>query len=125
MIRGALNERLEPMVAVEISNGDGQYQPVNALMDTGFSQHLTLPPDTVERLGLKRVDRIPMTLADDRDIQVSVHEGFVKWLGQILQISVIAIDGPSMLGMSMLAKCKVTFNAQEGSELLIEEIRKT
>ena len=125
MIRGAFSERLEPMVAVEISNGDGLYHPVEALMDTGFSQHLTLPPDTVERLGLKRVDRIPMTLADDRDIQVSVHEGFVKWLGQVLQISVIAMDGPSLLGMSMLANCKVTFSAQEGGELLIEAIRET
>ncbi len=125
MIRGNLNERLEPLVVVEIADGDERYQPVEALLDTGFSGHLTLPPDTVERLGLKRVDRIPMTMANGQDIQVSVHEGRVKWFGQPRIVKVVAADGPPLLGMSMLAKCKVTFSAQEGGELLIEAIPQT
>ena len=81
MIRGVLNDRLQPMLIVEISNGDGRFQPVQALLDTGFSGHLTLPQDETARLGLKRVDRMPMILADGQEIEVSVHEGSVKWFG--------------------------------------------
>ena len=123
MISGALNDRLEPMVVLEISNGDGHFHPVDALLDTGFSQHLTLPPNAVARLGLKPVNQIPMTLAGDREILAPVHEGLVKWFGKSKKINVIAIEGPSLLGMSLLANCKITIRAHPGGELLIEEDR--
>ena len=125
MIRGDINERLEPLVTVEISNGDGQYHPFKALLDTGFSGHLTLPPDEVERLGLERVDRISITLANGQDIWVSVHEGYVKWFEQTRRVKVLATDGQSLLGMSLLENCKITILVQAGNEALIEEIRQT
>ena len=125
MIRGAFNESFQPMVAVEISDGDGEYHPVEALMDTGFSGHLTLPPDEVARLGLAYVDRTPLTLAGDQQLHASVYEGLVRWLGQPARAYVIAMDGPPLLGMSMLANSKITILAQTGGEILIEEIRQT
>ena len=123
MIRGALNDRLEPMVDLEISNGDGQYQPVKALLDTGFSEYLTLPPDAVARLGLKHARYTSMTLADGQEIQASIYMGAVKWFGRIRDIEIIATDGPSLLGMSLLAGSKITIRAQAGGEMLIEEDR--
>ena len=123
MIKGALTDSLAPMVVLEISNGDGHFHPVNALLDTGFSQNLTLPPDMVARFGLEYADRIPMTLADDRNIDVSVHKGLVKWFGKRREINVIAIDGPPLLGMSLLAGCKITIRAHPAGEILIEEDR--
>jgi len=121
MIRGVLNDRLEPMVVMEISNGDGQFQPVEALLDTGFSENLTLPPDTVERLGLKYVSQIPLNLAGGQQIEGAVHEGFVKWFGRIRTIYVIAAEGQPLLGMSLLAGCKIAIRARPGGEALIEE----
>ena len=123
MIRGVMNDRLEPMVVVEISNGDGQFQPVEALLDTGFSENLTLPPDAVARLGLKYVYRIPLNLAGGQQIEGAVHEGFVKWFGRTRTIHVIAAEGQPLLGMSLLASCKVTIYARLGGEALIEEDR--
>ena len=125
MIRGAFNERFQPIIAVEIADGDGEYHPVEALMDTGFSGQLTLPPDEVARLGLTYVDRTPLTLAGDQQLHASVHEGLVRWLGQPVRAYVIAMDGPPLLGMSMLENCEVTFRAQTGGEILIEDIRQT
>ena len=123
MIRGATNERLQLMVVIEISDGDGRYHPVEALLDTGFTQHLTLPPDEIARLGLEYRERIPMILANGQRIDVSVYRGLVKWFGESRRVRVIAVDGLPLLGMSMLENCKVTFSAQEGGELLIEAIR--
>ena len=121
MIRGALNDRLEPMVVLEISNGDGRFHPVEALLDTGFSEYLTLPPDAVARLGLEYADRIPMTLADERQIDASVYEGLVKWFGEVRRIYVISAEGLPLLGMSLLAGSKIAIRAQAGGEILIEE----
>ena len=121
MIRGTVNDDLEPMVVLEISNGDGQYQAVEALMDTGFTLDLTLPPDTVARLGLKHVDRIPIFLADDRRIYASLYEGSVRWFGRDRRIHVIAAEGEPLFGMSLIEDCQDTFRARRGGEVLIEE----
>ena len=121
MTRGVLSDRLETMVVVEISNGDGAFQPVEALLDTGFSESLILPPDEVARPGLKYVNRIPMNLAGGQHIEASVHRGFVKWFGRTKTIYVIAAEGQPLLGMTLLAGCKITIHARPGGEALIEE----
>ena len=123
MIKGALTERLQPMVVVEISNGDGRFQPVEVLLDTGFSGHLTLPPQAVADLGLECVSRTPMILADGQEIQASVYGGLAKWFGEERKIYVLAMDGQPLLGMSLLAGSKITIRAQAGGEILIEQDR--
>ena len=123
MIRGSLSERLEPLVTVEISNGDGQHHPFEALLDTGFSECLTLPPDAVSRLGLKHARYTSMVLADGQEIQASIHMGAVKWFERAREIEIIAADSPPLLGMSLLANCKITIRAHPGGEILIEEDR--
>ena len=125
MVRGVLNDDLETMVVVEISNGDGVFQSVDALLDTGFGGDLTLPSDAVARLGLKYADRTPLILAGDQPMQASVHHGYVKWFGQVRRIDVIAMEGQPLLGMSLLAGCKITIYARPGGEALIEEDRET
>ena len=121
MIRGALNDNLEPMVVVEISNGDGRFQPVEAILDTGFTEELTLPPDAVALLGLNHVNRTPMTLAGGQRIEASVYDGYVNWFGQVRRVDVLAVDGQPLLGMSLLAGSKITIRAQAGGEVLIEQ----
>ena len=123
MIRGVLNDRLEPMVVLEISSGDGRFQPINALLDTGFDGYLTLHSDTVARLGLEYAEHIPMILADGEEIEAPAHAGAVKWFGEERSIDVIAMDGLPLLGMRLLAGCKITIRAHPGGEVLIEEDR--
>ena len=121
MIRGAVNDRLEPMVVLEISSGGGRFQPVEALLDTGFTQDLTLPPAAVARLGLEYVERMPITLADNRRIEASAHKGYVNWFGKTRRIDVIAAEGHPLLGMNLLADCKITIRVHPGGEVAIEE----
>ena len=120
MIRGRLNERLEPTVAVEVSNGDGDWQTVEAVLDTGFSGHLTLPQDLIERLGLDYAGRIRMVLADGEDTMAHSYRGFVNWLGQTRRAEIIASEGVPLLGMSLLDGCKITMRVRRGGEALIE-----
>lgn len=123
MIRGALNDRRQPMVALEISNGDGRFQPVDALLDTGFSGYLTLPADTVAWLGLERIEKTPVVLAGDHQTQVSAHRGYVNWLGRVRRIDVLAMEGQALLGMNLLDGSKITVRVRAGGEVAIEEDR--
>lgn len=121
MIRGVLNDRLELTVCIEISNGDGSFHPVEAVLDTGFSDDLTLPQEQVARLGLKYVSHTPVTLAGNHEIQVPVHDGYVNWFGRVRRINVLAMEGQPLLGMTLLKDCKITIHARPGGEALIEE----
>ena len=125
MVRGVINDSLELMVVVEISNGDGAVESVEAVLDTGFGGDLTLPSDVVERLGLKFVNRVSLTLAGDQQMDGFVYKGFVKWFGPEREIYVIAAEGQPLLGMHLLAGCKVTIYVRPGGEALIEEDRET
>ena len=125
MIRGAFNERLQPMVVLEIADGEGRLHPVEALMDTGFTQHLTLPPDEVARLGLEYKEPLPMILANGQRIEAPMYRGLVNWFGEPRRVNVIAVGRLPLLGMPMLENCKTTLLAQPGNEILIEEIPQT
>ena len=121
MIMGIINDRLELKVAIEISNEDGAFESVEAVLDTGFGGDLTLPIDAVERLGLKYSRRVPLILAGDQRMECVVYKGFVKWFGRTREIHVIAAEGQPLLGMTLLDGCKITIRVRPGGEALIEE----
>lgn len=54
MITGVFNDR-EARVPLVLRGPDGREQGVAAIIDTGFSGHLTLPFAVVEALGLDRL----------------------------------------------------------------------
>ena len=120
MIRGIVNERLEPTVAVEVANGDGDSRTVEAVLDTGFSGHLTLSQDLIESLRLDYYAQIQMVLADGEDTTVYSYQGFVNWFGQTKRAVILASEGVPLLGMSLLAGCKITMRVRAGGEALIE-----
>ena len=120
MIRGRLNERLEPTVSVEVSNADGDSRTVEAVLDTGFNGYLTLNRDLIESLGLDYDGRIRMVLADGGEITAHTYEAFVNWFGQTRSVVILAFEGVPLLGMSLLAGCKITMRVRAGGEALIE-----
>ena len=63
MISGAVNAGLEATIRLEVLGADGQ-QRVEAIIDTGLSGFLTLPPALITLLGLTWLAREPGILAD-------------------------------------------------------------
>ena len=60
MISGRVSEELDPLVTIEIGMVQGNFQPVEVVVDTGFSGELALPADLIQSLGLEYIgDRPP------------------------------------------------------------------
>jgi len=55
MITGAVTSELEAQIQLAIRGASGREQILDAVIDTGFNGHLTLPPDVVAAFGLPRV----------------------------------------------------------------------
>ena len=52
MIEGTVNAAYEAVVSLPLRGPAGQARDVNAVVDTGFTRFLTLPPTMVAELGL-------------------------------------------------------------------------
>ena len=122
-MRGAVaedgNEPLLPLgLLAEVGNGseEGTSLGVETVIDTGFDGELTLPSETIQRLGYPYAGR---TLADGSEIQLDYHEGRVLWR----QIAVISAEGQPLIGMALLRGSRLSLEAVPGGEITISELR--
>jgi predicted aspartyl protease len=52
MITGMVNANREATIRLVVSGPSGQQQEIEAIIDTGFTGFLTLPPALIQALGL-------------------------------------------------------------------------
>lgn len=113
---------LEAWVEISVEDSEGRLHPVRVIVDTGFTDWLTLPTDFIKRLGLPLTDSRELTLADG---SVGVYQnckGKIQWLGRLREASIIALDAKPLLGTKALAGSRLTIDFQDGGEVSIAEI---
>jgi clan AA aspartic protease len=93
----------EPLIAVRVSGPTGAVASAVALIDTGFTEDLTLPPPVIAALGLERVSQGTALLADGTTTAFDVFVAWVDWHGRPKQVSVHEADIDPLLGMRLLA----------------------
>lgn len=64
MITGLVNSRFEAICPFSIQDVNGQYHDLEAILDTGFSGWLTLPPGVIAALALAFDGHTIVLLAD-------------------------------------------------------------
>ena len=74
MIEGVVNAAYEPVVTLGVQGPSGQSQEIEAVIDTGFTGFLTLPPAMVTELGLRYRSRGWATLADGSEVPFDVYD---------------------------------------------------
>lgn len=114
----------EAVLNIEVYPEDGD-QPieVEAVIDTGFTGHLTLPAGTVEDLELPREGNVEVELANGEIEEMGVYEARVLWHGRDVAVAVYETDGGPLLGMSLLRGSRLTVEAEPSGEVLIDELR--
>lgn len=122
MIRGTVGADQQALVTIEVFDGDGRLQPLEAVLDTGFTGYLTLPEDDIRRLGLRPVGQRTFELANGAIFDFEVYLGAVSWHGRVSDVLVLQADGVPLLGMTMLWGSRVTFDAASGGAVVIDEL---
>jgi clan AA aspartic protease len=92
----------EGRVRLRVQGLRGREQEIEAVIDTGFTASLTLPPTVVARLGLRwrSIDRF--TLADASECVFDVYVAKVVWDGKVRQVLVTEADAEPLVGMRLL-----------------------
>jgi predicted aspartyl protease len=81
IIRGAVNARFEAVVRLRVRGPGGLEADVDAVLDTGFTASLTLPPAVVAALGLSRQSGGNAALADGSIHPFEIYAAEVDWGG--------------------------------------------
>ncbi len=113
----------EAVIPLEIMGSSGDaHDEIEAVIDTGFTGHLTLPPETVRSLSLTARGFVEANLADGSTPTLDVYEANVLWHGSLLRVPVYEAEGGPLAGMSLLSGSRLTVDAIPGGEVRINSL---
>src|SRR5438552_11725732 len=101
MITGAVKSD-EARIRLKVRGRRGREQEVEAVIDSGYTGALTLPPVLISTLGLRWRSVERATLADGSTCVFQVYVGKLVWDGKVRTILVDEADADSLVGMRLL-----------------------
>jgi clan AA aspartic protease len=123
MIRGIVKAD-EARISLEVMGFRMRLRETEAVIDTGYTGFLTLPPAMIVELGLrwKRVDR--STLADGSECLFDVYEAKVIWDNKERRIFVDEADTDPLVGMAMLKDYELKMQVRSRGKITISRLPK-
>ena len=120
MMEGFVNANLEAVVPLSLRGPEGQAREVDAVIDTGYSGFLTLPPSLVAALGLPYVLSSRATLADDSEVGFSVHSVTALWDSRPRRIEADAVGSTPLIGMALMDDHSLYVEVKDGGCVAIQ-----
>ena len=121
MIAGQISNR-RATIHLPLRRPNGQDIDIEAVLDTGFTGYLTLPPVVVASLGLPFAHPMRAVLADGNRVTLRVYAATVLWDGEERDIDVFTIGNEPLVGMSLLEGSDVRLQVTDGGLVTIERL---
>ncbi len=122
MISGIVNAEREAVLQVILHDFVGKEQKIEAVVDTGYTGWLTLPPEIVSKLGLAWRERGGATLADGSQALFNVYNATVVWDSNLVIIPVDEIDAEPLIGMSLMYGFELILPILDGATFTLHSI---
>lgn len=122
MITGAVTPGREAIVQVRLRGPQGALTAIDAVLDTGFTEYLSLPQVWVTALALPYLFTDDAVLADGSQITVDVYEGVIDWDGHGRVVPVHCMEGTPLMGMSLLWDHLVNMLVVDGGIMTIDPV---
>ena len=98
-ITGNINERLQPILSVELTNG----AMFDCLLDTGFQGTLLVPRNFAEENSLIIAGSEAFLAAENISIEFETAIAEIKWLGDEFSLPVLVSESTeAIIGVEML-----------------------
>lgn len=121
MMTGTVNGNNEAILLLRVA-GPTNSAVVSAVIDTGFSGYLTVPPALAAALGLVYVMRGASTLADGSSDDYDVYRLDIEWFGVTRRFLVSAVGVEVLLGMSLLTGCELRVEVAPGGAIEVRRL---
>ena len=121
MITGVVKSD-EARIRLKVRGPHGRDEEVEAIIDTGYTASLTLPPALIAAMGLhwRSLDR--GTLADGSECLVDVYEAKVVWDGKLREILVDEADVDPLVGMRLLKGYELRMQVRPRGRVTIKRL---
>ena len=120
MVRGVVNARLEAIVNLTLTGPSGRMRGIEAVIDTGFTERLTLPPELATDLGLDFAGVEYLVLADGSLGEFEVFDVTVTWDGCPRHVLALASQGAPLVGMGLLHRHSLYVEVVEGGRVAVQ-----
>lgn len=121
MIVGGVRGR-EPLIRLTVRGFRGLQQEIEAVIDTGYTGWLTLPPSVIGTLNLRWRTFGRGTLADGSVSLFDVYQAKVVWDGRIRSVFVDEFDATPLVGMSLLRSCELKMQVRARGKVTIKRL---
>ena len=120
MIEGVVNAAYEAVISLPLRGPDGRTREIEAVIDTGYSGFLTLPPLLVAELELPFQARGRLTLADGREETFDIYNVTVIWDGKTKYVDTYMADAAPLVGMMLLDGHSLYVEIAAGGRVVIQ-----
>jgi clan AA aspartic protease len=101
MIQGRVRDgRASLPITFRLSN-QPDFQ-IEFVVDTGFNDYLTLPPQAISAMNLPQYSNTPVRLADGTETMLSIHSATIIWDEVELLVPVLAAGVKPLIGTALM-----------------------
>ena len=118
---GWVDANLEARLALRLRGPSGE-EEVETVIDTGFTDYLLVSSAMLERLGTAIDGQTEAILGDGSEVQFDIHPVEVLWGVEWRTVRAFAGEGGALVGVSLLAGCRLTIDFLPGGEARIEAV---
>ncbi len=93
------------------------------VIDTGFNDHLTLPPQAVRAMNLPLFSTTPARLADGREALLSIHLATIVWDKLEQVVPVLASGYKPLLGTALMEGYHLEIDFEDNGLVSLEKLR--
>jgi clan AA aspartic protease len=119
MIVGVVTAEREALIRLIVQGPSGQTHEIEAVIDTGFTDFLTLPHSLVAALGLAWLAEGRATLANGQVDALDVYAAAVVWDGHPIRIIVDSADTVPLVGMKLMYGCDINIQDVDGGAVCL------
>jgi clan AA aspartic protease len=120
VIEGVVNAYHEAVISLPVQGSAGKSREIEAVIDTGYSGMLTLPPSIVSELDLVFRTSGKAMLANGAEEAFSTYEATVLWDGVMREVEVDALGPTPLAGMALLERNRLCLDVTHGGRVTIE-----
>ena len=113
----------EARIRLTVRGYQGREQQVEAVIDSGYTGALTLPPALISLLGLRWQSTQRATLADGSTCVFQVYVGKVIWDGKVRRILVDEANADPLIGMRLLRGHELKMQVRYRGKVTIKRLR--
>ena len=120
---GSVNDAVEANVSLDVHGENGATEQVAFIIDTGFTDEISLPQAVISRLGLPLSGYADeFILADGTTGRYSIYAAHILWHGQLREVEVVNLEGDPLVGMELLLGSNLNVDAIPGGMVTIAEL---